>query len=74
LLCDNGPVRIPLLQTMGSNALVGYILHELVNQAVKPFVPRDSPLYVVFIGFGVSLLICYLFLRHLEKHKLYLRL
>jgi hypothetical protein len=67
-------LRIPLFQTLGSNALVGYILHGLVNSAVKPFVPKDSPLAIVFVGFTVSLLICYVFLRHLEKHKLFLRL
>ena len=73
-VCDYGSLSIPIFRTLGSNALVGYILHDLVNDAVKPFVPKDSPLFFVFIGFAVSLGICYLFLRHLEKHHLYLRL
>ena len=72
--CDFGKVQLPIFRTLGSNALLGYILHDLVNEAVKPFVPKDSPLFFVLLGFAVSLGLCYLFLRHLEKHKLYFRL
>lgn len=74
LACDIGPLHIPLLRTLGTNALVGYVVHDLVNDAVKPFIPKDSPLWFIFIGFGISLLICYLFLRFLEKQRLYLKL
>ncbi|MBI5760666.1 MAG: DUF1624 domain-containing protein [Planctomycetales bacterium] len=74
LACDRGPVRIGIFRTLGTNALVGYILHDLVNDAVKPFFPKDSPLWYVMTGFGVSLAICYLFLRSLEKQRLFLRL
>ena len=73
-VCDVKALRAPLFQTLGSNALVAYILHDLVNGAIDPFVPSDSPLFVVFLGFAVSLAICWLVLRHLEKHKLYVRL
>jgi hypothetical protein len=72
--CDRGPLRIGIFRTFGTNALAGYILHEMVNRAVKPFVPRDSPLWFVILGFGVSLAICYLFLRYLEKQRLFLKL
>jgi peptidoglycan/LPS O-acetylase OafA/YrhL len=74
LACDRGPLQIGLLRTLGANALAGYILHMLVNSAVKPFVPKDSPLWYVFCGFGVSLGLCYVFLRYMERNKLYLRL
>jgi predicted acyltransferase len=74
LACDIGTMQIGILRTFGVNALAGYILHDLVNAAVKPFVPRDSPLWYVFIGFGVSLAICYLVLRSLERQRLYLKL
>jgi hypothetical protein len=74
LACDRGPLRLGIFRTLGTNALVGYILHELVNRAVKPFVPKDSPLWFVLLGFGVSSAICYLFLRYLEKQRLFLKL
>lgn len=74
LACDIGSLRIGVFRTLGTNALLGYIIHGLVNAAVKPFVPRDSPLWYVGAGFGLSLIICYLFLRYLEKHNLYLKL
>lgn len=74
LVCEVWPLRVGLFRTLGTNALVGYIIHDLVNEAVQPFVPKDSPLWFVFAGFGVSLLICYLFLRSLEKQQLFLKL
>jgi hypothetical protein len=74
LACDRGSLQIGLFRTFGTNALLGYILHDLVNSALKPFIPNDSPLWYVFTGFAVSLAICYIFLRHLEKHRLFLRL
>lgn len=74
IACDLGALRIGLFRTLGTNALVGYILHDLVNDAVKPIVPKDAPLWYVFLGFGVSLGICYLVLRFLERQRLYLKL
>jgi predicted acyltransferase len=66
--------QLGVFRTFGSNALAGYVIHGLVNAAVKPFVPRDAPLWYVLIGLTVSLGLCYAFVRHLEKHKLFLKL
>jgi predicted acyltransferase len=66
--------RVGLFQTLGTNALVAYILHELVNEAIKPLVPKDSPLWYVFCGFGISFGVCYVCLRFLERRRLFLRL
>lgn len=74
LACDIGRMQFGVFRTLGTNALVGYIVHGLVNTAIKPFVPKDAPLWYVLAAFGVSLAICYLFLRGLEKQKLFLRL
>jgi hypothetical protein len=46
----------------------------MVAAAVKPWVPKDSPLWWVWIGFAVFLAICWVILRYMEKHKLYLKL
>lgn len=66
--------QLGILRTLGVNALVGYILHDLVNAAVKPFVPTDSPLGYALAGCAVSVGICYLLLRGLEKQRIYLKL
>lgn len=74
LACDRLPLRVGIFRTLGTNALLGYIIHDLVNAAIKPFVPKDSPVWFVFSACGVSLLICYTFLRSLEKQRLFLKL
>lgn len=72
--CDDWGWKVGIFRTLGSNALAGYIIHGMVNNAVKPFVPRDAPLWYVACGLLVSLGLCYLFVRSLEKNKLYLKL
>lgn len=74
LACDIGGARVGAFRTFGSNALAAYIIHELVFNAVKPFAPRDAPLWYVFAACAVALSICYMLVRHLEKHKLFLKL
>lgn len=74
ILCDQWRVQVGLFRTLGTNALAAYILHEMVIEAVRPFAPRDAPGWWVLGTFGLVLGLCYLFLRHLEKHNLYLRL
>ncbi|MCI0461626.1 MAG: hypothetical protein L0Z62_32145 [Gemmataceae bacterium] len=74
LACDRWRFRLGLFDTLGQNALAAYIIHILVANTIKPYVPRDAPLWYVLGAFGVFFAICYLFLRHLEKHRLYLRL
>ncbi len=75
LACDIGPVRVGAFRTFGSNALAAYIIHHsLVFPAVKPFVPRDAPLWYVSIACIVALTVCYALTRHLEKNKLFLKL
>jgi peptidoglycan/LPS O-acetylase OafA/YrhL len=72
--CDIGSFSLGIFRTLGTNALAGSILHDMVAAAVKPWVPKDSPLWWVTIGFAVFLAICYVMLRYMEKHKLYLKL
>jgi predicted acyltransferase len=74
IACDIWRLRVGLFRTLGTNALVGYILHGIVADAVKPFMPNDSPAWYVAIGFLLYFGITYLFIRHLEKNKIYLKL
>lgn len=74
VVCDGWGLQLGVFRTLGVNALLGYILHGMVNEAVKPFVPKDAPLWFVLAGFAVSFGICYLVLRTLEKQKIIFRL
>ena len=58
LACDLGHFRSRLFRTFGVNALAAYIIHPLVAGAVKPYVPKDAPLWYVALRLR-------LLLRHL---------
>lgn len=74
LLSDLGRVQIGFFRTLGQNALAAYVLHEIVNGAVHSFAPKDSPLWWVAGTFIVFVGITYMFVRHLEKHGIHIRM
>jgi hypothetical protein len=74
LICDRWGVTFGVFRTFGTNALAAYIVHPMVSQAVRPYVPRDAPLWYAVGGFLVYFGICYLLIRYLEKNNLYLKL
>lgn len=73
-LCDRLGFALTALNTLGANALAGYILHDMAAGVMKPFTPGDAPLWYVILATLLFLLVCYVGLRYLEKHRLYLRL
>ena len=54
LLCDVWGFRVGLFRTLGTNALVGYILHWMVGDRVEAFIPKDAPGWYVTAGFPCS--------------------
>jgi peptidoglycan/LPS O-acetylase OafA/YrhL len=74
LACDVGGFTLGFLRTFGRNALAGYLIHGVVDEFVRPFVPRDAPLWYLMAGFALYFGITYVFLRSLEKRGLFLRL
>jgi predicted acyltransferase len=74
LACDMGPIRIGVFHTLGSNALAAYIIHPMVFHLVKPYAPKDAPLWYVLAATTLALSICYLLVRYLEKNNIYLKL
>jgi len=67
-------LKFGVFRTFGVNALAGYIAHEMVGRAVKPFIPKDALDWYMWSGFAVFFLLTYMFIRHLEKHNIFLRL
>lgn len=73
-LADRRGGRWAYLDLLGRHALAGYIVHAMVADAVKPFVPRDAPGWYVLAAGLVYLGLVTLILRHLDRHRLVLRL
>jgi predicted acyltransferase len=71
---DGRGLRLRLLDTLGRNALAGYLIHGVVDEAVRPYAPGDSPLWYALASFALFFAITWLFLRALEKRGIYLRL
>jgi predicted acyltransferase len=72
--CDHGSLRVGMFRTFGRNALAAYVLHNLVAGAVKPYAPNDSPLGYALLTLGIYFAITYLFVRHLEKSEIFIRM
>ena len=74
VLCDIGSLRVGVFRTLGTNALAGYVIHDVVASRFIPFVPEDSPLWHVVLCFALFFGITYVLVLHLEKSGIYLRL
>lgn len=72
-LCDVAKLQLPLFTTFGTNALAAYVLHDLVSNAVQPFFPKDSPYWYAYLGLVLFCWINWLFLRSLQRQKIFLR-
>lgn len=73
-VCDKRHWEIGLFRVFGTNALIAYILHSMIIDAIQPFVPRDSPGWHITVSWFVIMAIMWTFVRHLERSKVYLRL
>jgi predicted acyltransferase len=74
LVCDLRGWRSDTLRMLGQNPLAAYLLHYPVKQSVHALMPDDSPLWWCLLGLATFLAIMMLFVRYLDRHKLYLRL
>lgn len=63
-----------LFHIFGVNPLAGYLIHSWVADAVAPFGPKDSPLWWLAVVFGIYFGLTYVFLRSLDRQKIYLRM
>jgi predicted acyltransferase len=74
VLCDRGGWQVGIFRTFGRNALAAYVLHMLVDDAVKPYVPRDAPGWYVAAGFLLYFGITYVLVRGLERQGVFIRM
>jgi len=72
--CDVHGLQLGVLRTFGSNALAGYVIHMVVDRAMKCFTPQEAPPLAVVAYLAAFLLICYLCVRRLERRGIYLRM
>ena len=73
IACDRYGFQPAFFGTFGTNALLAYIIHDMVDDAVKPFIPKDSPAWYVGAGLLLFFAITWVFVRHFEKRGVYLR-
>ncbi|MEX0977731.1 MAG: acyltransferase family protein, partial [Pirellulales bacterium] len=50
IACDVWGWQLGVFRTLGTNALVAYVLHGMVDRTVSAFMPRDSPGWYVTAG------------------------
>ena len=74
LACDLRGWRSDTFRMLGQNALIAYLLHYPVEHSVHALMPEDSPLWWCLLGLALFLAIMMLFVRYLDRRKLYLRL
>lgn len=72
-VCDRWGFQLPLFTTFGTNALLAYVLHGLVSEAVRPFFPKDSPTWYAMFGLALFFLVNWLILRSLQKQGVFVR-
>jgi hypothetical protein len=74
LACDQKGASLELFRVLGQNPLAAYLLHYPIMRTMRAFVPADSPLWGCVVSLVVFMMVMTMFVRYLDRHKLYLRL
>lgn len=65
--------QLPIFRTFGTNALIVYVLHGIVIDAVRPFVPKDAPIWYVLCAMVTFFVVSWVVVRHFERQKVFFR-
>lgn len=74
LACDGLGWSLGIFRTFGRNALLAYIIHHPIGDAITPLLPKDAPVEFALLGAFLCISLTYLFIRSLEKRGVYLTL
>jgi predicted acyltransferase len=73
-LCDMRGWTLGVFRTFGSNAMAAYVLHMIVGEFLDPYAPCDAPWWYVAIVGVLAVGLCWMFVRHLERQRLFIRM
>jgi hypothetical protein len=73
LACDRLGWQIGFFRTLGTNALLAYVLGSVIGQPIQRLVKDDAQLLQALAAFGCSMLSVYVVLRVLEWFRIYIR-
>lgn len=65
--------EIGIFRSLGSNALIAYIIHGMAIDALMKVMPKDGPLWFVLVGLTLVMCITWLVCWWLEKKGWYVR-
>jgi len=65
--------QIGIFRSLGSNALVAYIVHGMTIDMVAAVMPKDGPLWSVMLGLCIVMGVTWLICASLEKKGWYIR-
>ena len=74
IVSDLFQLQLSIFRTFGTNALMAYVLHLMISNAVQPFFPKDSPVWFSLVGLGIFLFVTWLFVRTMEKQGVFVRI
>jgi predicted acyltransferase len=63
-----------IFDTLGKNALAAYIIHILVQSAMRGFLPADAPLWWALLTFALFFFLTYRITRYMNERQMFLRL
>lgn len=72
--CDAAGWGWGIFRTFGSNALAAYVLHMIVGRFIDPFAPNDAPGWYVAVVGVLAVGLCWAFVRHLERSRIFIRM
>lgn len=74
VLCDRWSLSLPIFRTFGTNALAGYVIHEITATVTQAFIPQANTPLPILTGLVVFLGLTWWILRWLEKSKIHIRM